>query len=284
MPTPRQTLAKYNILPLKRYGQSFLIDRNIIERIVANAEIDRNDEVVEIGAGAGIMTAMLSECAWKVRALEIDGRMIDVLKEELKARRNVTVLHQDVLTYDFTVAAHESREGRLIVVGNIPYNISSQIMFRLIQQRDVISKVVLMFQKEVAERIIALPGMRQYGSLSVLTSMYMSCSKVMTVSPTCFYPKPRVDSMVLKMRARERPLTDVKDPELFHKVVRAAFSKRRKTLVNSLKSNPFLSLEHDEIVKLTGQACIDPTRRAETLTVEEFGRLTNVLFGLRTGG
>ena len=275
--TPKEILVKYNIRPLKRFGQSFLIDPNIINRIVASAGVGPEDTVVEIGAGAGIMTGMLCDRAREVFALEVDGRMIGVLKEELGARSNVTVMHQDVLTYDFSEAFRASTERPLVVVGNIPYNISSQILLRLIKYRHILSTVVLMFQKEVAERIIARPGAKQYSILSVLTLLYFDCKRIATVSPGCFYPKPRIDSTVLKMTSRVCPLAEVKDPEVFQAVVRAAFSKRRKTLANSMKNNPFLLFSDTEVFEIMSQADIDQKRRGETLTIEEFARMSNVI-------
>lgn len=284
MTTPKEILAKYNIRPLKRFGQSFLIDPNIIERIVTSAGVVPEDTVVEIGAGAGIMTGMLCDRAREVFALEVDERMIGVLREELSARSNATVIHQDVLKYDFSQAFRASEGRPLVVVGNIPYNISSQILLRLIQYRSILSTVVLMCQKEVGERIIASPGAKQYGILSVLTLLYFDCKKIATASPGCFYPRPRIDSMVLKMTSRGRPLAEAKDPELFQALVRAAFSKRRKTLANSLKNNPFLLFDDAEILEMTHHAGIDPKRRGETLTIAEFARMADVIYAMPSTG
>ena len=286
MPTPRQVLKKYDIRPLKRYGQSFLVDQNIITKIVESVEIERSNTIVEIGAGIGVMTGQLARKAQTVIALEIDSRMIDLLQEELKDLSNVNVIHQDILEYDMSLPLRtEHRAGKLKIVGNIPYNISSQILFRMIRFRDHISTAVLMFQKEVGDRITASPGSSSYGILSVLTSMYMVASKVMTVPPGCFYPKPRVDSVVVKLRVRTISLVEMDDHELFRKVVRQAFSKRRKTLYNNLKVATSFKLAPSKILEIFKILGIDEKRRGETLTVEEFGELSNLIGKMqKTGG
>ncbi|MCK9274142.1 MAG: 16S rRNA (adenine(1518)-N(6)/adenine(1519)-N(6))-dimethyltransferase RsmA [Syntrophales bacterium] len=280
-PTPKEILKKYGIRPLKRFGQSFLIDRRIIERIAASTDIGPDDTVIEIGAGAGIMTAVLAEQASRVIALEIDPRMIEVLTEELKFFDNVTILNTDVLDCDFKEMTKGKPARQVKLIGNIPYNISSQILLHLIEHRKALSTIVLMFQKEMADRIIAAPGTKEYGILSVLTAMYTQNTKVASVPADCFYPRPRVSSTVLKMKVLKQPAIMVDDPQMFQLLVRAAFSKRRKTLENSLKDNPFLRFEKKEVYSLAEVAGIDPIRRGETLTVEEFGKLANSLYRLR---
>ena len=276
MTTPRKILDRHELRPLKRYGQSFLIDKNIMVRIAEAASIGPGDRVVEIGPGVGIMTGMLADRAGSVIALEVDRRMIEVLEEELVERRNVTVINQDVLVYDFASALGTSGDA-LTVVGNIPYNISSQIVFRLIRFREHIRAAVLMFQRELAERILAHPGTPGYSSISVMTAMYFVPQRVIHVSPRCFFPEPKVDSLVLKFSTREKPLCEVKNPDLFQNLVRAAFSKRRKTLLNSLASNPYIELERKKILPILEEIGIDPQRRGETLTVEEYALLSNML-------
>jgi 16S rRNA (adenine1518-N6/adenine1519-N6)-dimethyltransferase len=277
MTTPRNILKKHGIRPLKRLGQSFLADGNITAKIVTISDIKRDDIVVEIGSGLGIMTAVIAREAKKVIALEIDKYMVDILREELKNLSNVEIVQTDVLKYDFSSACPEYPPEKLKVIGNIPYNISSQILFHLIKFRDYISSMVLMFQKEVAERIIAPPGTKKYGILSVIISMYTKPSLVMTVPGSCFYPKPDVDSSVLKMIVRERPMFDLRDADFFLKLVKTAFSKRRKTLLNNLKDLDLLNLSEKDIAEIIKLSGIDSNRRSETLTIEEFAKLSNIL-------
>jgi 16S rRNA (adenine1518-N6/adenine1519-N6)-dimethyltransferase len=277
MSSPLKILKKYGIQPTRSLGQSFLIDNNITAKIVDSAGIERSETVVEIGAGPGMMTRRIADKAGRVIALEIDSRIVEVLRHELGTRPNVHIIEADVLDFDFSSVVKD--EDRIKVIGNIPYNISSQILFRLIEYRHVISSVTLMFQREVAERIMAPPGSREYGILSVMTVMYMIPSKVTTVPASCFYPKPRVESMVLTMDVRERPLCEACNYDIFRKVVRSAFAKRRKTLINSLKESPFIRDLDIDLASILGGLGINPTRRGETLTVEEFARLSRAIEG-----
>ena len=273
MESPLKILKKHHIHPVKRLGQSFLVDNNITSRIVDASKIGGDDTVIEIGAGLGAMTAMIATRARKVVALEIDPKLVDVLNEELKEISNIEIIHTDVLRYDFS---SPTRGGeRIKVIGNIPYNVSSQILFRLIEFREHISSATLMFQKEVSDRITAAPGTKEYGILSVIISMYAALSRVMTVPPTCFYPRPKVDSSVLKMDMREGPLYPLENHDIFIETVKTAFSKRRKTLANNLKDMDVARSKGVDISALLDEAGIDGQRRGETLTVEEFGRLSN---------
>jgi 16S rRNA (adenine1518-N6/adenine1519-N6)-dimethyltransferase len=277
MTSPRDILKKYGIRPYKGLGQSFLIDNNITEKIVNVLDVKDNDTVVEIGAGLGVMTAMIAKQAREVIALEIDPELLGVLNEELKDVPNVEILNRDVLKYDFPLSPEDIGFRKLKVIGNIPYNISSQILFRLIEFRDHVSSMILMFQKEVAERIMASPGTREYGLLSVITSMYTIPSKVVMVPATCFYPRPKIDSTALKMVVREKPRVEVKNADFFFKLVKIALSKRRKTLLNNLRSSNLLPLSKTDIDTILTRLEIDGQRRGETLTVEEFGRLGNAI-------
>lgn len=281
MTTPRNILKKHGIRPLKRLGQSFLVDNNITKKIVMISDIKSGDIVVEIGSGLGIMTAMIAQEAKRVIALEVDKYMVDILREELKNHPNVEIVQTDVLKYDFSSVFTESPQKTLKIIGNIPYNISSQILFRLIQFRDYISSMVLMFQKEVAERIIAPPGTKEYGIISVIVSMYTKPSLEVSVPGSCFYPKPNVDSSVLKLTVREAPLFNIKNPDFFSKVVKTAFSKRRKTLLNNLKYSDLLKASKKDITDILELLDIDSNRRGETLTVEEFGKLSNALLSVK---
>jgi len=272
MESPLRILKKHHIHPVKRLGQSFLVDNNITSRIVDSSGIVEGDTVVEIGAGLGAMTAMIAPKVKRIIALEIDPKLVEVLDSELSGISNVEIIHTDVLSYDFSSAGE-----KIQVIGNIPYNVSSQILFRLIEYRKHILSATLMIQKEVADRITAPPGTKQYGIPSVLVSMYAAASRLMTVPATCFYPVPKVDSAVFRMEMREEPLYPLGDHRIFTETVKAAFSMRRKTLANNMKGMDALRSKEVDIPALLAGAGIDGRRRGETLTVEEFGRLSEII-------
>jgi 16S rRNA (adenine1518-N6/adenine1519-N6)-dimethyltransferase len=262
----RKMVAQYEIHPRKRLGQSFLEDRNIIRRIVALAEPAGDETVVEIGAGLGSMTEELAKRAGRVIALEVDQRLVGVLRERFAGQDRVEVLQTDVLKYDFSSACPG---GRIKVVGNIPYHISSPILFRLLDFRRSISSMILMFQKELADRITAPPGTKDYGIPSVLVARYTRATCELTVPPTCFYPVPDVVSSVLRITVRQDP--NLLNEALFAKFVRAAFAQRRKTLWNNLRH---IGIPEEMVGRMFAGSGIDRTRRAETLSVEEFSLLT----------
>jgi 16S rRNA (adenine1518-N6/adenine1519-N6)-dimethyltransferase len=266
MTSVRKLLARYAIHPRKRLGQSFLEDRNIIRRIVALAEPAGDETVVEIGAGLGSMTEELAKRAGRVIALEVDQRLVGVLRERFAGQDRAEVLQMDVLKYDFSSACPG---GRIKVVGNIPYHISSPILFRLLDFRRSISLMILMFQKELADRITAPPGTKDYGIPSVLVARYTRATRELTVPPTCFYPVPDVVSSVLRITVRQEP--NLLDEALFVKIVRAAFAGRRKTLWNNLRH---IGIPEEMVGRMFAGSGIDRTRRAETLSVEEFSLLT----------
>ena len=266
MTSVRKLLARYAIHPRKRLGQSFLEDMNIIRRIVALAEPAENETVVEIGAGLGFMTEELAKKAGRVIALEVDPRMVSVLRERFIGQDRVEILQTDVLKYDFSSACSGQR---IKVVGNIPYHISSPILFRLLDFRRSISSMLLMFQKELADRITAPPGTKNYGIPSVMVARYTWATCELTVPPTCFYPVPDVVSSVLRIVVRQEP--NLPDEVLFAGIVRAAFAQRRKTLWNNLRR---IGLPEERVGMVLARSGIDRTRRAETLSVEEFSLLT----------
>jgi len=277
MTTVRKILRDYGIRPKKSLGQSFLEDKNVIHKILTISDIRRDDTVVEIGAGVGIMTELAAQRANKVVALEIDPRMINILKKRLAHYNHVDIIQADVLKYDFSPVSTEFTSQKIKIIGNIPYNISSQILFQLLVYRHCISSMILMFQKELADRLIAHPGTKNYGIPTVFVSMFTECSREMIVPRDCFYPQPEITSAVMKMIVRKTPLIDIKDHQLFARIVKIAFSKRRKTLLNNLRSSPMLGFSEEAIMASLENAGIEGNRRAETLTAEEFGRLSNVL-------
>ncbi len=270
MNSVRKALAQYDIRPRKRLGQSFLEDMNMVCRIATLVAPAGDETVVEIGAGLGILTAELAKKAGRVIALEIDPRLIGVLKDRFAGNDRVEIVAGDALAYDFPSAC----PGKQIkVVGNIPYYISTPILFRLIECRRVIRSMVLMFQQELADRIMAPPGTKDYGIPSVIIARYTRVIRGMTVSPACFYPKPEVVSSVLSFVIYEDETTP-EDERLFSMTVRAAFSHRRKTLWNNLRAAGFTGDMLEQVMKKTG---IKGSRRAETLTVKEFQLLATEL-------
>jgi 16S rRNA (adenine1518-N6/adenine1519-N6)-dimethyltransferase len=280
--TPKDLLRKYGVHPRKRLGQSFLLDLNVIDKIIRIAGLTAADTVVEIGAGLGVLTALIAGRAGQVIALEIDDRMISILREELRDLENVSIIETDVLHYDFAAPLRRDDRavpcGKLKIIGNIPYNISSLILFHLLEHRLQIHSMVLMLQKEVAERITALPGTKAYGTLSVILAMYFVISREFSVPGSCFYPPPRVDSAVIRMTARDGPAFPLTSAPFFQRVVRAAFAQRRKTLINNLRfAFHELSAGSGGIAAVLDRLGMDGRRRGETLSVEEFARLSNEL-------
>lgn len=277
MTTIRKILKDYEIRPLKRLGQSFLEDRNVINKIMKISDIKGDDTVIEIGAGIGIMTEVIAQKVRKVIALEIDPRMVGILKERLAGYHHVDIVQTNILEYNFSLVKLESLSKKIKVIGNIPYNISSQILFQLLAQRNNISSMILMFQKELADRLVASPGTKEYGIPTVMVSMYTECYREMLIPCSCFYPTPKVMSSVMKMIIREKPLMDLKDDDFFIKIVKIAFSKRRKTLLNNIRSSTLLGYSERDVVTALKKACISGMRRGETLTAEELGKLSNAL-------
>ena len=281
MTTVREILTDHGIRPLKRLGQSFLEDRNAINKIIRISNIQEDDIIVEIGAGVGLMTEAIAKQARKVIALDIDPRMIGILKKRMAPYRHVDIVQADVLEYDFSSAIGELPSRKIKVIGNIPYNISSQILFRLLAYRDHISSMILMFQKELADRLTATPGTKAYGVPTVLVSMYLLCSREMAIPCSCFYPKPAVMSSVLKMVIREKPQMDLADHDFFFKIAKTAFAKRRKTLLNNLRGLNLLGYSAMDMANALKNSGIDGARRGETLTALEIGKLSNALHSIK---
>ncbi|HKZ56100.1 MAG TPA: 16S rRNA (adenine(1518)-N(6)/adenine(1519)-N(6))-dimethyltransferase RsmA [Thermodesulfovibrionales bacterium] len=254
---------------VKRYlGQIFLYDPSILKRIIQVAQLSREDVVVEIGPGQGRLTRMLAERVRKVIAIELDKRLFEELKTELADYKNMEFIHGDALKYPYESLPEFK------VVANIPYYITTPIIFRLLKVRKNLRSMTFTVQKEVAERIAAAPGGRDYGVLSLMVQYYAEPRLKFIISKRSFRPMPRVDSAVLHIKILERPSVSVKDEELFFKVIKTSFSQRRKMLSNSLKS-----LREDIRDRLI-QAGIDPERRPETLGIEEFARLSDILSSL----
>jgi 16S rRNA (adenine1518-N6/adenine1519-N6)-dimethyltransferase len=278
MSSPKEIIHQYAIKPRKRLGQSFLMEENVIKRIAAIAQVTNNDIVVEIGAGIGVLTEDLAQTAAKLIAIEIDDQLVEVLKDKLLKYNNVQIYSGDILKFDFGAIARDGQQ-KIKVVGNVPYNISSPVLFHLLSFRKIIDSFVLMLQKEVIQRLVALPGGKDYGVPSVILQMFASVEKVLDVPAGCFYPRPKVESSVMRGFFLERPLVELADEELFIRLVRDAFAQRRKMLVNNLKKSKLLEGFSDVYLEVALDAAgIDGQRRGETLSVEEFGLLSNILY------
>ena len=281
MITPMKILRMHGIRPRKRLGQAFLQDLNVLRKIAAAADLRGDETVVEIGAGLGILTEALADRAGRVIAVEVDPLLAGILRERLRDRRNIDIVEADVLRYDFSSARPDRPGEKIKVVGNVPYQISSPILFRLLDFRQVISAAILMLQKEVVDRITAAPNTKDYGIPSVMVSRYCRPLRLMDVPGRCFFPEPRVESSVLKLTVREEAPFAAAEDDAFRIVVRAAFSRRRKTLSNNLRLVRWPGLDEPALISILQDAGIDGSRRAETLSAEEFGALTRQLISLK---
>jgi 16S rRNA (adenine1518-N6/adenine1519-N6)-dimethyltransferase len=274
----RKILNQHGLRPKKKLGQHFLVDRGLLEKIVEAAELGPTETVIEIGPGLGTLTRALCRAAGSVLAIELDGTLFGILKEELGSLPNLSLVQADVLTYDFEAWAREKSVGRKVkVVANLPYYISTPVLFHLLRYRTLFSVLVLMVQKEVGERIFAQPGSKRYGSLSIALQLYTQTKTSIRVPREAFHPMPQVDSIVLKMVVDERPRVPVADENLFRSLVRAAFAQRRKMLGNSLPSQVCPGVGEEVWDRVFSDADISGKRRGETLSVEEFAELTHHL-------
>ncbi len=277
----REIMDRYGLRLKKSLGQNFLIDRHILDRITAAAELDRSKAVLEIGPGIGALTQRLGEAAGKVVAVEIDQRLISILHEVLAPQPNVTVVHGDILKVDLRrlLREHFPDHDRISVAANLPYYVTTPILMKLLEGSFPFEHIVVMIQKEVAERIAAVPGSKAYGSLSVAVRYYCVPEIVGTVPRTVFIPQPNVDSAIIRLRGRAEPPVHVPDEPFFFKLVQASFAQRRKTIFNNLRA--CFKTDHDRLAALLVQCGIDPARRGETLSLQEFASLAHALYPLR---
>ena len=275
----REILQKHGFSFKKSLGQNFLTEPNILQKIVATAEIDEHTNVIEVGPGIGALTEHLARAAHQVLAFEIDDRLIPVLEDTLSPYDNISVVHNDILKVDLKKETEYFDQTLPIkVVANLPYYITTPIMMHILESDLAVDEMVVMMQREVADRISAKPGTKAYGSLSIAVQYYMEASAAFIVPKTVFVPQPNVDSAILRLVRRETPAVEVTNEAEFFKLTKAAFNMRRKTLWNNLLS----SYGKDELTKTwletsLEQAEIDPKRRGETLSLEEFARLSNAL-------
>lgn len=274
-----EILQKYNFMFQKKFGQNFLIDTRVLEKIIAAAGITSDDMVLEVGPGIGTMTQYLCEAAGKVIAVEIDKNLIPILENDtLKGYDNVRVINEDILKLDINRLVEEENGGKPIkVVANLPYYITTPIVMGLFESHVPIESITIMVQKEVADRMQVGPGTKDYGALSLAVQYYAKPEIVANVPPNCFMPRPNVGSAVIKLTRHEKPPVEVSNEALMFKLVRAAFNQRRKTLQNSINNSSELYLSKEQVVEALDKMGLSQTIRGEALSLEQFAELANYL-------
>ena len=271
-------LQKYRFVFQKKYGQNFLVDTHVLEKIMDAAEITKEDCVVEIGPGIGTMTQYLAERAGAVVAVEIDRKLMPILEETLAAYDNVTVLNEDIIKVDLNRIVEEKNHGKPVkVVANLPYYITTPIIMSLFESHVPLKSVTVMVQKEVAERMQAGPGTKNYGALSLAVQYYAKPEVVANVPPNCFIPRPSVGSAVIRLTRYEKYPVAVKNENFLFALIRASFNQRRKTLANSLANAQSLSLTREQVAAALEKMQLSPTVRGEALTLEQFAALADLL-------
>lgn len=267
-------IKKYNFAFQKRFGQNFLIDGHVVEKIISSADITRDDTVLEIGPGIGTMTQYLAEAAGQVYAVEIDKNLPIILEETLADYNNVTVINDDILKVDI----EKLTEGKPIkVVANLPYYITTPIIMGLFEKHIPATSITVMVQKEVAQRMQAAPGSKDYGALSLAVQYYAAPYIVANVPPNCFMPRPNVGSAVIRLTCYDKPPVEVENETLMFKLIRAAFNQRRKTLQNALNNSSELNVTKEQVVNALRALELSETVRGETLSLEQFARLSDLL-------
>ena len=277
---PTNTLAvinRYEFAFQKKFGQNFLIDQGIVEKIVREAGVTKDDFVLEIGPGIGTMTQILCENAREVAAVEIDCKLIPILNDTLSEYDNVTIINDDILKVDINKLAEEKNGGRPIkVVANLPYYITTPIIMGLFESHVPLDSITIMVQKEVADRMQTGPGSKDYGALSLAVQFYAKPEIVVNVPPECFMPRPNVGSAVIRLKRHETRPVDVKDEKLMFRIIRASFNQRRKTLANGLNNSPEIGYTKEQIAAAIDELGRGASIRGEALTLEEFARLSNI--------
>ena len=278
---PQNTIAvlnKHNFTFQKKFGQNFLIDTHVLEKIIRSAEITKDDMVLEIGPGIGTMTQYLCENAREVVAVEIDRTLIPVLEDTLSEYDNVTVINEDVLKVDINKIVQERNGGRPVkVVANLPYYITTPIIMGLFEAHVPLDSITVMVQKEVADRMQAKPSTKDYGALSLAVQYYADPYIVANVPPNCFMPRPNVGSAVIQLKLHSQPVIQVEDEHLMFAIIRASFNQRRKTLVNGLNNSPNIHVSKELIVEAIRSIGEKDTVRGEALTLEQFAQLSNYI-------
>jgi 16S rRNA (adenine1518-N6/adenine1519-N6)-dimethyltransferase len=273
-----EVLQKYHFVFQKRFGQNFLIDTHVLDKIISASEITKDDFVLEIGPGIGTMTQYLAQAAREVVAVEIDDALIPILSDTLKDWDNVTVIHDDILKVDLRKLAEEKNAGRPIkVVANLPYYITTPIIMALFEKNVPLESITIMVQKEVADRMQVGPGTKDYGALSLAVQYYAKPEIVANVPPNCFMPRPKVGSAVIRLTRHKELPVQVEDEEFMFCLIRASFNQRRKTLVNGLKNSTELSFTKEEIEEALTKCNLPLTIRGEALDLQKFAELANAL-------
>lgn len=281
---PQNTIAvlqKYHFNFQKKFGQNFLIDGHVLNKIIAAADITKEDFVLEIGPGIGTMTQYLSEAAGKVLAVEIDKMLIPILQDTLAGYGNVEILNEDILKVDIAALVEEKNGGKPIkVVANLPYYITTPIIMGLLEQHVPVKSITVMVQKEVAQRMQAQPGSKDYGALSLAVQYYCDPYIAANVPPNCFIPRPKVGSAVIRLTTHEEPPVKTAHEKLMFRIIRASFNQRRKTLANGLSNAPELDFTKEEIAAAIAALGVPAGVRGETLTLGQFARLADILGGV----
>lgn len=273
-----EVLKKYNFMFQKKFGQNFLIDTHVLDKIIAAANITKDDMVLEIGPGIGTMTQYLLESAREVVAVEIDKKLIPILEDTLSEYQNITIINDDILKVDINKLVNERNNGKPIkVVANLPYYITTPIIMGLFESQVPIENITVMVQKEVADRMQVGPGTKDYGALSLAVQYYAKPYIVANVPPNCFMPRPNVGSAVIRLTKHEQSPVVVSDEKLMFRIIRASFNQRRKTLVNGLNNSPEIQLSKDIIAEAIKDLGVSENIRGEALTLEQFAKLSNII-------
>ena len=273
----KELLKQFDFRMSKRLGQNFLVDKNILDEIIEGSELTKDDYVLEIGPGIGSMTQKLCESAGKVVAVEIDKKLIPVLSVTLAEYDNITVINGDILKLDLKEVLKEHfGDHKAKVIANLPYYITTPIIMKLLEEKLDLQSITIMVQKEVGDRIKAVPGGKVYGALSVAVQYYAKPSQILFVPPESFIPRPDVDSIVLKLDILPKPAVEVESESMFFRVVKASFGQRRKTLLNALTAGNF-GLSKEQMKEVLVSVDIDENRRGETLSLQEFANIANKL-------
>ena len=269
-------LKKYNISASKKLGQNFLVDDSVIESIIESAEVNKKDLIIEIGPGLGTLTSKLLERAGKVIAVELDDRMISILEERFKLYHNFILLHEDILKVNLQELIKQNKENleKVKIVANLPYYITTPIIMKLLEDRLEIESITVMVQKEVADRITAVPGEKNSGAITYSINYYAEAEKVVFVNKDSFIPSPEVNSEVIKLQIRKEPVVKVLNEEIFFKIIKASFMQRRKTLLNGL-SNAGVLKNKEKLKEILNNMGLNNEVRGETLTIEQFAELAN---------
>ncbi len=271
-------ISEYEFTFKKKFGQNFLIDNHVLDKIISSAEIDKSDVVIEIGPGIGTLTAAIAEKAFKVIAVEIDRTLIPILRDTLSEFYNIEIINEDILKVDISAIAEKYSDKNIKVVANLPYYITTPIIMEILERRLPIESMTVMVQKEVASRMGAEPSSKDYGSLSLSVQYFCKPYIVANVPRNCFIPRPNVDSAVIRLTILKEPSAETKDVKLMFDIIKSAFSQRRKTLINCIFNSGNLGFSKEEIMEILNKAGFDERVRGETLKLSDFAKLSDIIY------